>query len=207
MNFFEACQAADQEKLFVRRPHWGRQMLQNFLRYEKGLAPRQLREEDKQAQDWEVFQPELSLVQAFCAQALAQMHKEGRSFQGASASFLSQELAKLFRHSDDPLFNVDLWINTIFSPRPVMDLGTKLATGYYQTKLPFALPSTPEGKAHQVDQARLNQEFQQDLFAEYGVENHPKRQLCFQQASNLGHSGDFNEVFSYFDDLVKLISD
>jgi hypothetical protein len=54
-------------------------------------------------------------------------------------------------------------------------------------------------------EAYLAEEFKNDLFVEFGVENNPKREQCYGIAYDIGHSGGFSEVYTYFDQLVGLI--
>lgn len=48
-------------------------------------------------------------------------------------------------------------------------------------------------------------EFKKDLFAEFGVSNNPKAELCYSLAYDRGHSSGFSEIYNEFSDLVKLI--
>ena len=61
-------------------------------------------------------------------------------------------------------------------------------------------------KYHEEDD-RLFGEFKLDLFSEYGVENHPKREKAFGIAWEHGHSSGYNDVVGYFEELVDLIFD
>jgi len=54
---------------------------------------------------------------------------------------------------------------------------------------------------------KLHQEFQNDLFEEYGVSDNPKRFKCFDLAWEHGHSSGYSEVYNYFGDFVELILD
>jgi hypothetical protein len=49
--------------------------------------------------------------------------------------------------------------------------------------------------------------FKQDLFAEHGVENNPKRDMCYTIAYQKGHSAGYSEIASEFGDIVCLIQD
>lgn len=53
--------------------------------------------------------------------------------------------------------------------------------------------------------ATLQKEFEQDLFAEFGVLDNPKRDACYAMAWERGHAYGYSEVYSIFSDLVKLI--
>jgi ribonuclease M5 len=76
----------------------------------------------------------------------------------------------------------------------------------------FKYETTP----YQIVRAKLNDgfydgesmhlNFQNDLFKQYGVENHPKRERCFGLAWEHGHSAGYTEVLSYFDEFVELIT-
>jgi hypothetical protein len=54
---------------------------------------------------------------------------------------------------------------------------------------------------------KLHQEFQNDLFEDYGVSDNPKRFKCFELAWEHGHSSGLEEVYGYFGDFVELIHD
>jgi hypothetical protein len=53
----------------------------------------------------------------------------------------------------------------------------------------------------------LEDEFVNDLFVEFGVEDNPKRGKCYEIAYDMGHAYGFSEVFSKFSALVDLIKD
>ncbi len=53
----------------------------------------------------------------------------------------------------------------------------------------------------------LEQQFINDLFVEFGVENHPKREKAYQLAYSYGHSAGYEEIYGYFIDIVYLIKD
>ena len=54
---------------------------------------------------------------------------------------------------------------------------------------------------------KLAQEFQDDLFDEFGVSDNPKRYKCFALAWENGHAHGHSEVHSHFGDYVELIKD
>ena len=62
-------------------------------------------------------------------------------------------------------------------------------------------------KLHRGEESRLYEEFQQDLFEDYGVSDNPKRFKCFALAWERGHSSGYSEVHGVFGDLVELIKD
>lgn len=53
----------------------------------------------------------------------------------------------------------------------------------------------------------LTEQFKQDAFKELGIENHPKRELLYKKAWELGHSGGLSEVWYYLSELADLIID
>ena len=53
----------------------------------------------------------------------------------------------------------------------------------------------------------LLQEFENDLYAEYGVSENPKRHKCYALAWERGHAYGLGEVCSIFSELVELIVD
>lgn len=54
---------------------------------------------------------------------------------------------------------------------------------------------------------KLYNEFQTDLFSEFGVSNVPKRFKCFDIAWEKGHANGYSEVYNEFADIVDLIRD
>jgi hypothetical protein len=53
----------------------------------------------------------------------------------------------------------------------------------------------------------LEQQFINDLFVEFGVENNPKREKAYQLAYSYGHSAGYQEIYNYLIDMVNLIKD
>ena len=62
-------------------------------------------------------------------------------------------------------------------------------------------------KEYDDESAKLDQEFQDDLFAEFNVTDNPKRIKCFELAWDKGHAYGYQEVYGYFSDFVELIYD
>jgi hypothetical protein len=95
----------------------------------------------------------------------------------------------------------------------------KIQNGYYSTKVPY--PHRPDSDtkhlpgvwaqyqeqrdAYEADQQRLNSEFEDDLAAEFGVTDNPKRHVLYGIAWDRGHSGGYSEVYGVYADLVDLI--
>ena len=62
-------------------------------------------------------------------------------------------------------------------------------------------------RLHSEERRRLEQEFQDDLFDEFGVSDNPKRHKCFALAWENGHAHGHSSVHSHFGDYVELIKD
>lgn len=62
-------------------------------------------------------------------------------------------------------------------------------------------------KIYSQAEQNLYQEFQTDLFSEFGVSNVPKRFKCFDIAWEKGHANGYSEVYNEFADIVDLIRD
>lgn len=77
----------------------------------------------------------------------------------------------------------------------------------YDNALPyFSKRENPEGcKAYLAEEARIYEQFKQDLFNDLGIEDNPKRELLFSKAWERGHSAGYHEVYSVAQDLVDLI--
>lgn len=54
---------------------------------------------------------------------------------------------------------------------------------------------------------KLHDEFVNDLFETFGVQDNPKRHKAFDLAYERGHSYGYEEVYNVFYDLVELIKD
>lgn len=62
-------------------------------------------------------------------------------------------------------------------------------------------------KEYDAENTRLYQEFQNDLFEEYGVSDNPKKFKCFELAWEYGRFSGYEGVYNHFGDLVELILD
>ena len=62
-------------------------------------------------------------------------------------------------------------------------------------------------RLYNEESQKLAQEFQDDLFDEFGVSDNPKRHKCFSLAWEWGHAHGLQEVYSHFSDYVELIKD
>ena len=62
-------------------------------------------------------------------------------------------------------------------------------------------------KEYNEERSKLHQEFQNDLFEDYGVTDNHKRFKCFELAWEHGHSSGLEEVDGYFGDFVELIKE
>ena len=60
---------------------------------------------------------------------------------------------------------------------------------------------------YREEEYKIDQEFKQALFVEYGVQNHPKREKAFAMAWDRGHSSGYNDVELEFVDLAELMKD
>ena len=52
---------------------------------------------------------------------------------------------------------------------------------------------------------KVNQQWQKELFEEFGVTGNPKAKLCYDLAYEHGHSSGYSEIYNYFSDFVELI--
>ena len=60
-------------------------------------------------------------------------------------------------------------------------------------------------QAYKAGIARTNKEFREALFKHHGIENNPKKDMCFDLAWEHAHSPGYSEIEIYFDDFVRLI--
>jgi hypothetical protein len=84
---------------------------------------------------------------------------------------------------------------------------SNLNDGLYNNPKKYVKPHLDlEGyKAYRKAGADKFEEFRQDLFKVYEVEDNPKKEKCFSLAWEHGHSAGYTEVLSYFHDFVELI--
>lgn len=59
--------------------------------------------------------------------------------------------------------------------------------------------------AYNVRSVALEAEFRRDLEAHYDMVGHPKADLLYGKAYQMGHSGGMQEVANYYSDLVELV--
>lgn len=62
-------------------------------------------------------------------------------------------------------------------------------------------------KAYGAERVRLDQEFQNDLFEEFGMTNHPKRDKVYAYAWDKGHAHGHSEVYDVFSDIAYIVMD
>ena len=62
-------------------------------------------------------------------------------------------------------------------------------------------------KLYNAEKGRLYKEFKEDLFEEFEMSNHPKRERIFTYAWDEGHSCGLEDVYNVFSDIVDLIVD
>jgi hypothetical protein len=56
------------------------------------------------------------------------------------------------------------------------------------------------------DRLRLTEEFKEDLFAEFSVSDHPKKDLCYKIACEITDVSTIENVYENFEILVDLIT-
>ena len=59
--------------------------------------------------------------------------------------------------------------------------------------------------AYNARSVALEGEFRRDLEVHYDMVGHPKADLLFGKAYQMGHSGGMQEVANYYSDLVELV--
>lgn len=60
-------------------------------------------------------------------------------------------------------------------------------------------------KEYRQKQNELDKQFEEDLYLELGIVNHPKRELLFQIAWDNSRSEGLSAVFYFADELVELM--
>lgn len=80
----------------------------------------------------------------------------------------------------------------------------------YRNMLPYPQRGDPNSavlrEAFNTETARLEAIFKHDFMLELGIENHPKAELLFRKAWEMGHSNGYGEVVSIGQSLLELVS-
>lgn len=86
-------------------------------------------------------------------------------------------------------------------------ISEKLRSDYYRNTLPYASSKKDPAvhKAYLFEDRRLVEEFKADVFKELEIVGHPKAELLWSKAWDMGHANGFSDVYYYADELVELI--
>ena len=60
-------------------------------------------------------------------------------------------------------------------------------------------------REYEAEERRLMEQFQTDLYEEFGVTDNPKRELLYSKAWDEGHYAGLSEVYCVFRNMVDLI--
>ncbi len=55
------------------------------------------------------------------------------------------------------------------------------------------------------ENGKLENQFWRDIAEEFGVTNNPKKNMLMEIAYDMGHSAGYDEIYSYYSQLVELI--
>lgn len=83
-----------------------------------------------------------------------------------------------------------------------MYVSEKIEAGHY--RVPEEVFKESRRRYHEL-QAEKIAEFKADLEKQFGVEDHPKKDLLWRIAEEEGHSAGYMEVYIWYDRLVDLI--
>lgn len=86
------------------------------------------------------------------------------------------------------------------SPAEVRDFADKLEVYDEDMKVHRELQAVYYARS-----AALEAEFRHDLEIHFGMMSHPKADLLYGKAWQMGHSGGLHEVALYYSDLVELV--
>ena len=81
-------------------------------------------------------------------------------------------------------------------------MATKLQDGVYNNPLPYTKETRMD---YRKKDSEILSQFQEDMYEAFGVEDNPKRELCYSLAWDRGHSHGLNEVLIHFSEFVNLI--
>jgi len=62
-------------------------------------------------------------------------------------------------------------------------------------------------RKYRLKMLKINEDFQDALFEEYDVKNHPKREKMYSKAWERGHSSGYSQIESEFAEIVELMVD
>lgn len=115
----------------------------------------------------------------------------------------------IFKADTDHLKGLELQLSKIPEPKPITEktFWEKVNDGDFKNDIPFAAHGRPGRTEYlQGEHARENQ-FKTELFAEYGMTNHPKAEKCYNLAWENGHAHGFSEVAVHFAEYAELVKD
>lgn len=98
------------------------------------------------------------------------------------------------------------WLISPLCPSRKTFLSSKEYVEYEEVMYPKLLEEYRSAKqAYKEDEARLIEQFKEDLYKDLGISDHPKRHKLFQKAWENDHSYGFEAVYNEALDLVELI--
>lgn len=62
-------------------------------------------------------------------------------------------------------------------------------------------------RKYRAEMTKIQDDFQNALYEEYGVKDHPKREKMYSKAWERGHSSGYAQVESEFEEIVELMMD
>lgn len=84
----------------------------------------------------------------------------------------------------------------------------KVRSDAYVSKIPYAPFGAGESfERYRDEENRLEAEFKQDMFAHYGVTEHPKADLAYEIALQHVYEPEWGSIAKFFGVLVQLIKD
>lgn len=87
------------------------------------------------------------------------------------------------------------------------NISEKIQNNSYTTKLPYAFAKHDPvaHEAYYADNNRLMAEFKSDLFIDLGIVGHPKAELLYSKAWEMGHANGFSDVYYYAGEFVEFL--
>lgn len=87
-----------------------------------------------------------------------------------------------------------------------VDVRARLRAKFYENPDQYPLRgNADEVKAYRAKTKEMEALFKKDLFEEFEIVEHPKRELLFSKSWELSHDSGLEEVYYTFSDLFELI--
>lgn len=99
------------------------------------------------------------------------------------------------------------WQGTLFEYRTLLSKDPQSISGCVTETVFDKEAFNKQLKEYNAELRTLEEEFKQDLFKHFKVDNNPKRDKCYSLAYEEAHAYGIESVYDKFEDFVELIKD